>query len=78
MSDGPVPSRNRFVRQPALTILGILAVLYLLVDGVVGYAVSAHASDVVQGGLRNEQRYRVSNAVYHHDLRPNVSFDSAF
>jgi hypothetical protein len=50
----------------------------LLIDVVVGHVLHAREMRTVLVGLRNERRYRIANDVYHHDLRPKVSLDSAF
>jgi len=78
MARSSVSSENRFERHSKLTLLIVVAVLYLIIDVSAGRLANSRETRTVLHGLRNERRYRVPNEVYHHDLRPSVTFDSAF
>jgi hypothetical protein len=61
-----------------LTLCVVVGTLALLIDVVAGRVADARDTRRVLLGLHNERRYRVANPIYHHDLRPGVSMDSAF
>lgn len=67
-----------FFRHPAITGLVLAAVLLTVVDLGAGSLAKRRRDHAVRRGTAIERSYRRASAIYHHDLVPMVSTDSAF
>ena len=76
-TDGRLAEPNRFERHPAITGALIAAMILCLLDVLAGSVTHAREKRLLVRGLEIEHSYRLRHPVYHHDLRPNATVDSA-